>query len=288
MKKLCDAVDRFCLYHPRFGIPNLMRYLVFLSAAVYLLDTFSGGAASAMLYFSSDLVLQGELWRLLTWVIVPGGGRLFWTVISLMCYYSIGSAVENYWGPAKFTLFYLTGVVLTVVFALTSLLWSPFVIVNNSMFNNLLFLAFATLYPTALVRFQLILPIQAKWLAALYVVLTLYDIFRNGVGYLLLMVPMLLAAWLTYAVFFWDRIFDLLSEFGFNVRHLNSAQTVHFKSAVKQQKKKEAQQGYRHKCSVCGRTDTEFPDLQFRYCSRCAGYHCFCEDHIFNHEHFTE
>ncbi|MUU10198.1 MAG: hypothetical protein EP146_01495 [Oscillibacter sp.] len=51
---------------------------------------------------------------------------------------------------------------------------------------------------------------------------------------------------------------------------------------MKQQRKKAQQQGYRHKCEVCGRTDTDFPDLQFRYCSKCAGYHCFCEDHIFN------
>ncbi len=93
---------------------------------------------------------------------------------------------------------------------------------------------------------------------------------------------------LPYLVFFWDRIGDLLREFGFAVRHQNSHQTIQFKSAVKQQRKKAQQQGYRHKCEVCGRTDTDFPDLQFRYCSKCAGYHCFCEDHIFNHTHFTQ
>ena len=42
---------------------------------------------------------------------------------------------------------------------------------------------------------------------------------------------------------------------------------------------------YTHRCTVCGRTDTEFPDLEFRYCSRCNGYHCYCEDHISNHAH---
>ena len=57
---------------------------------------------------------------------------------------------------------------------------------------------------------------------------------------------------------------------------------------MKQQRKKAREQGYRHRCEVCGRTDTDFPDLQFRYCSKCAGYHCFCQDHIFNHTHFTE
>ena len=45
---------------------------------------------------------------------------------------------------------------------------------------------------------------------------------------------------------------------------------------------------YHHKCAVCGRTDADHPELEFRYCSRCAGYHCFCQDHINNHIHFTE
>ena len=118
--------------------------------------------------------------------------------------------------------------------------------------------------------------------------LTVYDLLRSGLWGTLFTLPQLLAVWLVYLVFFWDRIADLLGEFGFAVRHQNSPQTIHFKSAVKQQKKKAQQQGYRHKCEVCGRTDADFPDLQFRYCSKCAGYHCFCEDHIFNHTHFTE
>jgi len=60
------------------------------------------------------------------------------------------------------------------------------------------------------------------------------------------------------------------------------------RQAQQQQAKQAQQQGYRHKCAVCGRTDTDYPDLQFRYCSKCVGYHCFCQDHIFNHVHFTE
>ena len=95
-------------------------------------------------------------------------------------------------------------------------------------------------------------------------------------------------ALLNFVVFFWTEILDLLGRNQTRARHVNSHQTIQFKSAARQQQKKEREQGYRHKCAVCGRTDTQYPDLQFRYCSRCAGYHCFCEDHIFNHVHFTE
>ena len=259
MRKLCDSVDRFCLQHPRFGIPNLMKFLVGIMAVVFVLDLFSNGYASYMLSFNAELVLQGELWRLVTWMFLPTNGSLFWIFISLSFYYFIGTSIEEYWGTAKFTLFYLACAVLMVVFGMISILWSP-----------------------------LILPVKAKWLAALYVLLTLYDLLRSGMWAALFTLPQLLAVWLVYLVFFWDRIGDLLREFGFAVRHQNSHQTIQFKSAVKQQRKKAQQQGYRHKCEVCGRTDTDFPDLQFRYCSKCAGYHCFCEDHIFNHTHFTQ
>lgn len=286
MRKLSAAVDRFALKHPRFGIPHLMRYIVTATAVVLLLDLFSDGYASYMLYFNIDLVRQGELWRLFTWLFIPSG-NFFWAVVSLIFYDSIASSIEYYWGSTKFTLYYLTGVVLTVVFGLVSALWTyPFI--TNGVLNNTLFLAFATLYPTAMIRVYLVLPIQAKWLAALYVILTVYDIARGGLWYLLFVLPMLLATLLAYAIFFWDRIADLLAEFGFRVRQKNSPQTIQFKSAVRQQKKREAERGFRHKCAVCGRTDADHPELEFRYCSRCAGYHCFCQDHIFSHEHFTE
>jgi hypothetical protein len=48
---------------------------------------------------------------------------------------------------------------------------------------------------------------------------------------------------------------------------------------------KPAKVDFHHKCTVCGRTDTSNPELEFRYCSRCNGYHCYCEEHISNHTH---
>ena len=89
-------------------------------------------------------------------------------------------------------------------------------------------------------------------------------------------------------VFFWTAFTENLARKKGYVRHQTNPKTIRFKAAARQQQQKEAARGYRHKCAVCGRTDTENPDLEFRYCSRCAGYHCFCQDHIFSHEHFTE
>ena len=62
---------------------------------------------------------------------------------------------------------------------------------------------------------------------------------------------------------------------------------IHFHATQKPQQEKE-QQNYNHRCTVCGRTDVTNPELEFRYCSKCKGYYCYCQDHINNHVHFTE
>lgn len=77
-------------------------------------------------------------------------------------------------------------------------------------------------------------------------------------------------ALLNFFVFFWGALADEIDYRRGRVRHQTSHQTIQFKSAVRQQRKKEAERGYRHKCDVCGRTDTDHPELEFRYCSRCA------------------
>ena len=119
--------------------------------------------------------------------------------------------------------------------------------------------------------------------AAIFAIAVFSNLFTSP-----LVALMPVVALLNFFVFFWNTITAELAWRRNRTRHQTSHQTIQFKSAVRQQKKKEAERGYRHKCSVCGRTDTAHPDLEFRYCSRCAGYHCFCTDHIFNHEHFTE
>ena len=97
----------------------------------------------------------------------------------------------------------------------------------------------------------------------------------------LLLVVLPVVALLNFLVFIWPAIDAFIRQ----QKYRHNPQTVNFKKAVRQQQQ---QRGYHHKCAVCGRTDTDYPNLQFRYCSKCAGYRCFCQDHIFSHVHFTE
>ena len=293
MRKLNAAIDRFAYNHPNFGIPNLMKFIVMGNLLVYLLSVFSSASAVSFLAFDWASICRGELWRLVTFIFMPGYSSLLdilWVALFLYFYYFIGSILEREWGTPKFTLYYLSGVVLTVLAGiLASLISGHSVYISGAGYINLsMFFAFAALYPDMQVLFMFFIPIKMKWLALVDAAFFVLNIVRSlAAGYTAgWLLPII--ALLNFVVFFWTEITDLLGRSQAQARHRNSHQTIQFKAAARRQQQKEQAQGYRHKCAVCGRTDTEYPNLQFRYCSRCAGYHCFCEDHIFNHVHFTE
>ncbi len=286
MKKLYDAVQRFCARHPRFGIPNLMLYIVAGNVIVYLLMMFTQRAdanALAFLSLNTAAVLRGELWRIVTYVFVPGSANMFMLLISLYFYYWIGSTLEREWGTPKFTLYYISGVLLTAVGVLVaSLISGQNYVVSGSAYVNLsMFLAFALLFPDTQVLLFFIIPIKMKWLAIIDGVLFAVEIISSLTAGYWAGVVLPIVALLNFFAFIYPEV----HYFAERKKYQHSRQTVHFKQAVKQQQQ---QRGFHHKCAVCGRTDTDYPDLQFRYCSKCAGYHCFCEDHIFTHVHFTE
>lgn len=290
MKKLYGGVQRFCAAHPRFGIPNLMRVIVIGNVAVYvlmLLTQANDANALSFLTFNLNALLHGEVWRLVTFVFVPAYSSPFALLISLYFYYWIGSTLERQWGTAKFNLYYISGALLTVLgVVLASLITgNPYLTAAGTGYVNLsMFFAFAFLFPDTTVLLFFILPVKMKWLAYLDGALFAFDIIKAIGAHNWAGVVLPIVALLNFAVFIWPEVHYLKER----AKYQNSRKTVQFRQAQQQQAKQAQQQGYRHKCAVCGRTDTDYPDLQFRYCSKCVGYHCFCQDHIFNHVHFTE
>ena len=214
---------------------------------------------------------------------VPNDTRLFWLLISLYFYYWIGSTLEQRWGTAKFNLYYISGVVLTVIGTILASVISGFnyTVAGSTYVNLSMFLAFACLFPDTQVLLFFIIPIKMKWLAIVDVVMIGYDVISYAVHGAWYGVLQPIIALLNFAVFIYPEVRYLTER----RRYQHREQTVNFKKAVKEAKQ---EKGYIHKCAVCGRTDTEYPELEFRYCSRCAGYHCFCIDHINAHQHFTE
>ncbi len=272
MRSIESRLDRFCYKHPRFGIPNLMNYIVIGSVLVYLLDMFSRGTFSYLLAFSPQLILRGQIWRLITFVFLPMDSRLVFFVLSLYFYWMIGSTLEREWGSGKFTLFYAIGVVLNILLGFVTG-YATMNYVNLSMF-----FAFATLYPNAQFLLFFIIPVKAKWLAWFDAALFIWSVLQ-----FLLFGPMLYAlipiiAILNYFLFFSANFARLFHR----VKHKTNPQTINFKQA---QKKARETKGYLHKCAVCGITDADDPNMDFRYCSKCNGYYCYCMNHINSHVH---
>ena len=284
MKKLYQAVDRFCALHPRFGIPNLMRVIVIGTVAVYLLMMFAGYEAISFLEFSLEGIKRFELWRLVTFIFVPSDGSPFWLAISLYLYHWIGSTLEQRWCTARFNLYYLSGVVLTLLGATLASLLSGYhwlTVAGTYYVNMSLFLAFAALYPNVQLLIFFVIPVKIKWLAWIDIAFFALGIVTSLMAGSVIGVVLPIVALLNFAVFIWPEVKYQADRF----QHRHSRQTVQFKKAVKQQQQ---QRGYHHKCCVCGKTDTDYPDMTFRYCSKCAGFRCYCEEHIFSHVHFTQ
>lgn len=287
MRAMQQWLDRFCYKHPRLSIPGLMKYIVIGNVLVYLLDMFSlgsGGLGSSLLCFSPSAILSGQIWRLVTFVFVPyGSSNLFVFAINLYFYYFIGTALEREWGSNKFTIFYFFGVILNILVG--------FLVGGASMYyvNMSMFFAFATLYPDLQFLLFFIIPVKAKWLAWIDGVFFAISVIRYLMAGYFLMALVPIVAVLNYLLFFASDIGNLFS--GIKRKAQWKAQTqrrpsyggpkvVNFHDA-----KTKTKEGYLHRCAVCGKTDVSDPQMEFRYCSRCNGYYCYCADHINSHIH---
>lgn len=290
-------IDRFCAKHPGFGIHNLMKLLVFLQIGVYVADWVCRMVLKvsllSLLEFVPLYILEGQLWRLVTWLVVPNNSNPIWLLLSCYFYYWIASTLEQQWGTAKFNLFYFSGALLSVIVGmlvglLQMKLTRTYSTVELSYYLNLsIFLVLATLFGDAQVLLFFVLPIKMKWLALLDVGLILVELAELvGAGYwMLALAP--LASWINYFIFTWPFWSAKLGR----GRRRSDPTVISFKKArheAEKTRKTQQAQGYRHKCAVCGITDAMDPNMEFRYCSRCDGYHCYCIEHINNHVHIRE
>ena len=167
MKNLRKNFELFCFKNRDKGIPNLMLYIVIGTAVVYLFSQMSG---SMLLYsalcFNREAILQGQVWRLITYVFVPAESRPIWLLLMLYFYYWIGSCLEREWGNGKFTIYYVSGMLLTAIYGVVlSAILGRDVIVSTTYLNLSMFFAFATLYPDVQVLLFFIIPIKVKYLA---------------------------------------------------------------------------------------------------------------------------
>lgn len=254
-----------------WAIRGLMTYIVILNGLVYLLMYLDRtGTYINTLTLIPERVLRGEVWRLLTFIFIPPFTSPLWLFFILYFYYIIGINLEHEWGSFKFNLFYLTGMIGTIIAAFLS---GGGIGATNSYLNLSLFLAFAHVFPDFQLLLFFIFPVKVKylgWLSWAYFALTIIT------ASLTLKVAALMAL-ANFFLFFGKELF-------------NQAKTNNQSYRRRQQfynDSKPPREAF-HRCTICGKTELDDSKLEFRYCSQCVGDHEFCMEHLKEHEHFQE
>ena len=137
-----------------------------------------------------------------------------------------------------------------------------------------MFLAYAFMFPDYQVLLYFIIPIKVKWLGYLDIAYLIVEVLRYGMAH-----------------YYTGMVTVIMSVFNFIVFYfLMKGKTKMTRSQKKRkhaykQQVRQTQTLTRHKCAICGQTELDNPNLEFRYCSRCKGNYEYCQNHLFTHEH---
>ena len=275
----------------KYAIKNLSFILVLCYAVGYFFELID--RSNTLIYYltlNPYAILHGQIWRLVTWILIPpSSGGIFFTLIMLYFYCSIGTTLERTWGTYRYNVYIFGGMLFTIAgsfllmgycylfqaeqialytpemfFSAVSTVFSTYYI------NMSIFLGFAATFPDAQVLLMFIIPIKVKWLGIIYGVMLVYEFLIYNVYNKFA----ILASLLNFIVFF------LTSR---NMMHLNPKQ-IHRRQEFKRDIRKNT--GItKHKCAICGRTEVDSPNMQFRFCSKCDGNYEYCEEHLYTHTH---
>lgn len=275
----------------KYAIKNLSFVLVLCYAVGYLFQLLD--RSNTLIYYltlNPYAILHGQVWRLFTWILIPpNSGNIFFTLIMLYFYCSIGTTLERTWGTYRYNVYIFEGMLFTIagsfllmgycylfrgqeIAAYTpELFFSAVSTVFSTYYINMsIFLGFAATFPEAQVLLMFIIPIKIKWLGIIYGVMLVYEFLVYNVYNKFAIV----ASLLNFIVFF------ITSR---NMMHLNPKQ-IH----RRQEFKRDIRKGTgitKHKCAICGRTEVDSPNMQFRFCSKCDGNYEYCEEHLYTHTH---
>jgi hypothetical protein len=227
------------------------------------------------------LVMKGQVWRLVTWVITPPETLSIFTIIMLLFYYNIGTLLERTIGTFLYNVYIIGGLLITMVGIMLTYIFCHYVInyyvdfsvyvymVSTYYIATSLFLAVAACYPNMEILYAMIIPIKMKWMSVFYLAITAYYFYYSS---------------------FMGRVNILLSLLNFfifflstkNMRRFSPKQIKRKRAYTKQVKSSD---NIGHKCCICGITDKDNPDMTFRYCSKCSGNREYCTEHLFTHTH---
>ena len=275
----------------KYAIPNLTLILILSYVAGYVIELLGSAAGVNLLgYLTLDpyRILHGQIWRLVTWVIVPPDSLDIFTVIMLYFYYSLGTTLERTWGTYRYNVYIFSGILFTVIgsFLCMGVVYlmhgilptesaSAYFYIRSYAFstyyiNLSIFLAFAATYPDMQVLLMFVIPVKVKWMGILDAVLMLYYVIKGGVFTKFAII----ASLLNFVLYFYRMH-----------RSRISPKQMHRRAQFEKKSNAGRAKVTRHKCAICGRTEEDDPSLEFRFCSKCNGNYEYCQYHLLTHEH---
>ena len=263
----------------RYALTNLSMYIVLTYAAGYLLYMVTPQVLNYMT-LEPAMILRGQVWRIVSWLLIPPSTQnIFFTLITLMFYYSIGTSLERTWGAFRYNVYIFSGILMTIIGAF--ILY--FVLGGNVLFGGLfstyyismsIFLAYAATYPNNQVLFMMIIPLKIKWLGVAYALMILAEMIQSGWAVRVAIICSLM----NFIIFF----FMTRNMSRYNPKEIHRRKE--FQRAV--HRSQVNNNGItKHKCVICGRTEKDGEHLEFRFCSKCNGNYEYCQDHLFTHTH---
>ncbi len=272
----------------RYAVHNLMKYIIGLYGIGLVIGTLSPYMYN--MYFSLDfnMILKGQVWRLVTFIIPPISlSGILLTAITVYVYYLIGNSLERTWGAFKLNMYFLSGILINLLASLVIyLITKQSIYVTIDVVCGTLFFAFAAIYPNTQFLLYFLIPIKAKYLAWFQGAMYIYQIVTCLVDRQYLSIFAIVASLGNFLIFFFaTRNYRKISPNEINRKAKFHRQMNH----ARQQGPVSQYNGQnvitRHKCAVCGRTELDDDQLEFRFCSKCDGNYEYCMDHLFSHEH---
>lgn len=169
----------------KYAIQHLVKYLAIMNAATFAVMFILQGAAQGYMFRTlaliPSLLLEGQIWRLVTFILLPETLNPLWAGLSIYLFYIIGTAIERSWGAFKFNLYYLIGMAGTGIGAVAVGLLLPGAggVISATYLNLSLFLAFAAMFPNYQLMLFFILPVKVKWLGWLQAAFVLWAIVSS-------------------------------------------------------------------------------------------------------------
>ena len=252
----------------KYAIKNLMIYITAINGLVALLAYFQSymdpeQSILSRLALAPALVMEGEVWRLVTFLFIPPTTSPIWLLFTLYFYYMIGSSLEHQWGSFKFNVYYLIGALSTIAAAFLGGAGSA------AYLNFSLIFAFAFLFPNYQILMFYIIPVKMKYLAIVYALGLVLMIAISPVYGIITV----LGSALNFLLFFGK---DIL------LRITTGRKVYYNRRTFEAQIPKDITI---HRCAVCGRTERHDKNLEFRYCVECEGDYEYCMEHLYSHEH---